>query len=206
MKAQVIVTPLPMGSKNRATKAQNFEQLVLATNNNQTEANWWAHNLVSLEEKYQLLYRSGKSVFQIYYVQGKNQAMNKEINQKISKQVSKINNEWLEILKTTDTFEAYRDKKLKSSLDDLKKELVVIISEKNKLTPEQTSEAEKLTEKQNKLLSAYRETPIVKEVSEEYKNYQARIQKRIVTYRDKNETDFAKLLKDIEFTEKETKK
>jgi len=205
MKAQVIVTPLPMGSKNRATKAQNYEQLVLASNNNETEAHWWAQNLASLEEKYQLLYRSGKTVLQIYYVQGKNQTANKEINQKISKQVSKINEQWLEILKTTETFEAYRNKKLKPSLDNLKKELVVVLSEKNKLSPEQSAEADKLTEKQNELLNAYKETSIVKEVSEEYQKYQVKIEKRIMTYLNKNETDFAKLLKDLKFTKKENK-
>jgi hypothetical protein len=37
MKAQVVVTPLPIGSKMRATKEENYQQLLLANNNNLVE-------------------------------------------------------------------------------------------------------------------------------------------------------------------------
>jgi len=197
MKAQVVVTPLPIGSKMRATKEENYQQLLLANNNNLVETQWWDYYLVPLEKKYQLLYRSGKSIFQVYYLQGKNLVANKEINQTISKVIEKINKQWQEIVKVMKTFDNYRVKRLETSFKNLKNEIDELITQQKQLD-EQSDEYQKISQEEEKLLSEYKESSLVKEVNHEYETYQAKIQTQLTDY-FANKIDFNEFLKTIEF-------
>jgi uncharacterized membrane protein YcgQ (UPF0703/DUF1980 family) len=95
------------------------------------------------------------------------------------------------------TFDNYRVKRLETSFKNLKNEIDELITQQKQLD-EQSDEYQKISQEEEKLLSEYKESSLVKEVNHEYETYQAKIQTQLTDY-FANKIDFNEFLKTIEF-------
>ncbi|ATG97623.1 hypothetical protein [Mesoplasma lactucae] len=216
MKSNAAIRPLPKGSTNlKQTKEQNYEALLKATDNSEIEALFWQDMLSDLEEKYSLVYRPGNEMFQIYYKPGKSNAANKEILNTITKRINKINENWEKIGKTAQSFYKYTDKELSKELEETSKELKKLNDEREKfakslklpLSPEDEKKVDEYSkqyaENRNKVQMDFVNNPHVKKMDEIQVKYAKKRQEILAKYMKGASKDFDKLLKELEFNEKE---